>query len=100
MLVVKSKVKEHTGDLNVAGDFAEGLDKEVEALIAKACARCKANGRKTVQARDLWVKHFLFFFLFLYTRIYIDKYTNSTYKYIFLKHLHGYWRKSTPINIK
>jgi|TARA_Y100000034_G_scaffold7044_1_gene7761 histone H3/H4 len=53
MLVVKSKIKEHAGDLNVAGDFAESLDKELESLIAKACERAKANGRKTVQARDL-----------------------------------------------
>ena len=59
MLVVKSKIKEHCGDLNVAGDFADALDKEVEALILKACGRSKANGRKTVQARDLY-----FFFLF------------------------------------
>ncbi|MBT3394933.1 DUF1931 domain-containing protein [archaeon] len=53
MLVVKSKVKEFTGDLNVAGDFAEALDKELETIITRACERCKANGRKTVQSRDL-----------------------------------------------
>ncbi len=53
MLVVKSKIKEHSGDLNVAGDFATALDKEVESLIQKACGRAKANGRKTLQARDL-----------------------------------------------
>jgi len=53
MLVVKSKIKEHCGDLNVAGDLANALDKEVETLIQKACERAKANGRKTVQARDL-----------------------------------------------
>jgi len=53
MLVVKSKIKEHSGDLNVAGDFADALDKEVEAMVSKACGRAKANGRKTVQARDL-----------------------------------------------
>lgn len=53
MLVVKSKIKEHSGDLNVAGDFATALDKEVESIIQKACGRAKANGRKTLQARDL-----------------------------------------------
>ncbi len=53
MLVVKSKIKEHATDLNVAGDFAEALDKKIEALILEACNRCKANGRKTIQARDL-----------------------------------------------
>lgn len=53
MLVVKSKIKEHTDGLNVAGDFANALDEEVKALIKKAVDRCKANGRKTCQARDL-----------------------------------------------
>ena len=53
MLVVKSKIKEFTTDVNVAGDFAEALDKKVETLILEACERCKANGRKTVQSRDL-----------------------------------------------
>ena len=53
MLVVKSKIKEYSGDLNVAGDFADALDKEVEMIIQKACSRAKANGRKTLQARDL-----------------------------------------------
>ena len=53
MLVVKSKIKEHSGDLNVAGDFADALDKEVEAIVQKACNRAKANGRKTLQSRDL-----------------------------------------------
>jgi histone H3/H4 len=53
MLVVKSKIKEYIKDCNVAGDFADALNKEVEALISKAEERCKSNGRKTVQARDL-----------------------------------------------
>ncbi|MFH1840519.1 MAG: DUF1931 domain-containing protein [Nanoarchaeota archaeon] len=52
-LIVKAKIKEHSGGLNVAGDLAEGLNKEVANLIAKAVERAKANGRKTVQARDL-----------------------------------------------
>jgi histone H3/H4 len=53
MLVVKSKIKDFATDLNVAGDFAEALDKRIETLILEACNRCKANGRKTIQARDL-----------------------------------------------
>ncbi|MCD4759926.1 DUF1931 domain-containing protein [archaeon] len=53
MLVVKSKIKEQTEGLNVAGDFADALDNEIKALIKKAVERCKANGRKTCQARDL-----------------------------------------------
>ena len=53
MLVVKSKIKEVVKELNVAGDFAEALEKKVETLIAEATERAKANGRRTVQARDL-----------------------------------------------
>ena len=52
-LIVKAKIKEHAGGLNVAGDLADGLDKKVAALITEAVERAKANGRKTVQARDL-----------------------------------------------
>ncbi|MBM3247770.1 DUF1931 domain-containing protein [Candidatus Pacearchaeota archaeon] len=52
-LIVKAQIKEHAKDLNVAGDFAEALDKEVATLIAKAVERAKANGRKTIQSRDL-----------------------------------------------
>ena len=53
MLVVKSKIKETVKELNVSGDFAEALEKKVEALIAEATERAKANGRRTVQSRDL-----------------------------------------------
>ena len=53
MLVVKSKIKDFVKDMNVAGDFADALSKEVERLIKNAVARAKSNGRKTVQDRDL-----------------------------------------------
>ena len=55
ILVVGSKVKEFAkkGDVNVAGDFVEGLSKEVEAIIEKAVERAKSNGRKTVRALDI-----------------------------------------------
>ena len=53
LLVVRSKIKDFVKDMNVSGDFADGLSREVEALIKKAAARAKANGRRTVQARDL-----------------------------------------------
>ncbi|MFH1376391.1 MAG: DUF1931 domain-containing protein [Candidatus Woesearchaeota archaeon] len=53
MLIVKSKIKENVGDLNVSSDFATALDGTIKDLIEKAAARAKANGRKTVQARDL-----------------------------------------------
>ena len=37
----------------MASDLAEALDKEVENLLKKACERCKANGRRTVSAKDI-----------------------------------------------
>lgn len=52
LLVVRSKIKDFT-DLNVAGDFADALSKEVESMIKKAEARAKANGRKTLKASDI-----------------------------------------------
>lgn len=53
MLVVKAKIKDISGDYNVSGDFAEALNKEVEALVKKACSRAEANNRKTVMAKDI-----------------------------------------------
>ena len=52
-IIVRSKVKEHVGDLNVSGDFADVLSDKAVALIKEACKRAEANGRKTVQSRDL-----------------------------------------------
>ncbi|MFH1290354.1 MAG: DUF1931 domain-containing protein [Nanoarchaeota archaeon] len=52
-LIVKSKIKEAVKDLNVAGDVAETLNKKVEHLLQLAAERAKANGRRTLQARDL-----------------------------------------------
>ncbi len=55
VLVVGSKVKEavKAGGCNTGGDFVPGLSAEVQNLVTKAIARCKANGRKTVRAADL-----------------------------------------------
>ena len=53
LLVVKAKIKDYVGDMNVAGDFADELSKKVEDLIKAAAERAKSNGRKTVQAKDL-----------------------------------------------
>ena len=53
MLVIRSKIKDYCKDCNVSGDFAEALSKKVEGLVSDAVERAKANGRKTVQARDL-----------------------------------------------
>lgn len=54
MLVTKSKVKDVAGgNHNVAGDFADALNEVLTKMVAQACARAEANGRKTVGARDL-----------------------------------------------
>ena len=53
LLVVKAKIKDTIGDYNVAGDFAEELDKLVRHHVAKAVKRAEANGRRTVMAKDL-----------------------------------------------
>ena len=53
MLVVKAKIKEYTGEYNVAGDFADALHAKVETLIKDAIKRAEGNGRKTVMAKDL-----------------------------------------------
>jgi histone H3/H4 len=52
-LIVKAAVKEALEDYNVASDFYDSLDEEVEELLEDAAERADANGRKTVQARDL-----------------------------------------------
>ena len=53
LVVVKAKIKDVVKDMNFSSDFAEALDKEVKELIKKAAGRAKANGRKTVMAKDL-----------------------------------------------
>lgn len=53
MLVVRSKIKTCAGDCNVSSDFAGALNEEVGKLIQRASERAKANGRKTIGARDL-----------------------------------------------
>lgn len=55
MLVVKSKVKEVASGCNVAGDFADALNKVAVDLVKAAGKRAKDNGRKTVQAKDVFV---------------------------------------------
>ena len=52
-LVVKAKIKDVAGDFNVAGDFADALSKKTEELVKAACERAKANGRRTVMAKDI-----------------------------------------------
>ncbi len=53
MIVVKAKIKDIAAGYNVAGDFADELDKHVRKLIKDAVKRAEANNRKTVMAKDL-----------------------------------------------
>lgn len=52
-LIVKSKIKEAVPDLSVSGEVPEALNKKVLELLKAASERAKANGRRTLQARDL-----------------------------------------------
>jgi len=52
-LIVKAAVKEALSDKNVASDFYDALDAEVEELLEDADRRAEDNDRKTVQPRDL-----------------------------------------------
>ena len=53
MLIVKSKVKELCGEINVGGDFIEALNKKAEQLVHDAIRRAKENNRRTVLGRDV-----------------------------------------------
>ena len=53
LLVVRSKLKSVVGDMNVAGDLGDALSKKVESILKEAAERAKANGRRTVQAKDI-----------------------------------------------
>ena len=52
-LIIKSKIKEAVDGLNVAAEVAEALNKKVESILQDASERAKANGRRTLQARDI-----------------------------------------------
>ena len=52
-LIVKAAVKEYLEEKNVASDFYDALDGEVEELLEDAARRAEENDRKTVQPRDL-----------------------------------------------
>ncbi|MCG3226009.1 MAG: DUF1931 domain-containing protein [Candidatus Heimdallarchaeota archaeon] len=56
MLIVKAKLKEYIkslGEFNVSADFYEEFNKKVAKLAKLAAGRTKANGRKTVAAKDV-----------------------------------------------
>ena len=52
-IIVKTAVREAVDGLNISADFYDELDAEVQDLLDNAERRADANGRKTVQARDL-----------------------------------------------
>ncbi|KXB07019.1 DNA-binding protein [candidate division MSBL1 archaeon SCGC-AAA382A20] len=53
MLIVKNAVKDAAGSKNVSADFYDKLNEKVQDLVDRAAERAEANGRKTIQARDL-----------------------------------------------
>ena len=52
-LIVKAAVKDRLDSMNVASDFYDALDEEVDQLLENAARRANDNDRKTVQPRDL-----------------------------------------------
>lgn len=52
-LIIKSKIKSAVPELSVAGEVPDALNKKVKEMLDKAAERAKANGRRTLQARDL-----------------------------------------------
>ncbi|MAG28434.1 DUF1931 domain-containing protein [Candidatus Pacearchaeota archaeon] len=52
-LIVKSKIKDVVDGLNVSTEVFEALNEKVNSLLKDAGERAKANGRRTLQARDL-----------------------------------------------
>lgn len=53
LLVVKAKIKDVAGQINVAGDLAEALDKKAKELLKDAVTRAKENKRSTVMPKDI-----------------------------------------------
>ena len=54
VFVVGSKVKDaiRKAGLRTAGDALDALNAEVGEVIARACERCKSNGRQTIRPSD------------------------------------------------
>jgi len=52
-LVVKSAIRTRLKGMRASGDFFNALDKHLADELAKAVARAKANGRKTLRPEDL-----------------------------------------------
>ena len=52
-LIIKSKIKEAVPELSVSSDVPEALNKKVAQILKEATERTKANGRRTLQAKDI-----------------------------------------------
>ncbi len=52
-IIIKSKIKSACSDMSVAGEVPDALNKKVKQILDEAVQRAKANGRRTLQARDL-----------------------------------------------
>lgn len=60
VLVVTSKVKKfikENGGCNTSAETIDMLSKAVQALCSKGVESAKADGRKTVMARDIQIDH-------------------------------------------
>lgn len=60
VLVVTSKVKKfikEQGQMNTSAETVDILSKAVEALCRRGIESAKADGRKTVMARDIVIDH-------------------------------------------
>ncbi|MBI2629589.1 hypothetical protein HYW76_00645 [Candidatus Pacearchaeota archaeon] len=52
-LVVASNIKKAIPELNVADEVAPSLNKKIIEILKQGVERARANGRRTLQARDL-----------------------------------------------
>ncbi len=60
ILIVTSKVKKfikEQGQMNTSGETVDVLSKAVEKICQKGIENAKADGRKTVMARDIVIDH-------------------------------------------
>ncbi len=54
-LIIKSNIRKAVKDkiANVAEEVEQALNDKIQEILEKACERAKANGRRTLHARDL-----------------------------------------------
>ena len=54
-LIIKSNIRIAVKNniANVASEVEQALNEKVQEILDKGCERAKANGRKTLHARDL-----------------------------------------------